>query len=81
MEPVEAAQEIRSLGRGPSRRDSFLLREKSPLGYLDSSNQKAKNVIRRAYGYRMTLPGDLQSLFPYFHACIDFLFRFFDREV
>ena len=55
--------------------------KKVPLGYLDSSNQKAKNVIRRAYGYRMTLPGDLQSLFPYFHACINFLFRFFDREV
>jgi len=23
-----------------------------PLGYVESTNQKAKNVIRRAYGYR-----------------------------
>ena len=25
---------------------------KVPLGYVESTNQKAKNVIRRAYGYR-----------------------------
>ncbi len=25
---------------------------KLPLGYIESSNQKAKNVIRGAYGYR-----------------------------
>lgn len=26
--------------------------KKVPLGYIESTNQKAKNVIRRAYGYR-----------------------------
>ena len=25
---------------------------KVPLGYVESTNQKAKNAIRRAYGYR-----------------------------
>ena len=26
--------------------------KKVPLGYIESTNQKTKNVIRRAYGYR-----------------------------
>ena len=26
--------------------------KKLPLGYIESTNQKAKNVIRRVYGYR-----------------------------
>ena len=52
MEPSDASQEV--CGHGGEHLDGILsyCDRKVPLGYVESTNQKVKNVIRRAYGYR-----------------------------
>lgn len=40
---------LKSLGRGSS---NSIWDKQVPLGYVKGTNLKAKNIIRRAYGYR-----------------------------
>ena len=53
VESAEALSPFRADGGEASRWDSLpTASEKISLGYIESSNLKARNVIRRAYGYR-----------------------------
>ena len=52
VESAEALSPFRADGGEASRWDSLpTASEKISLGYIESSNLKARNVIRRAYGY------------------------------